>query len=126
MNTVHLVGDIGDKFGHEWNMNVSDYGEIVRLIECQREGFKQYLIESEENEIGFTIQRAGEYINDEQELLLNLNEEETEIIKGLYGTPELITISKVIGPEVTKALSDAMNSISGNTVEKKRGLAART
>ena len=55
-----------------------------------------------------------------------LNEEETEIIKGLYGTPELITISKVIGPEVTKALSDAMNSISGNTVEKKRGLAART
>ena len=76
MNTVHLVGDIGDKFGHEWNMNVSDYGEIVRLIDCQREGFKQYLIESEENEIGFTIQRAGEYINDEQELLLNLNEED--------------------------------------------------
>ena len=25
MNKVHLVGDIGDKFGHEWNMNVSDY-----------------------------------------------------------------------------------------------------
>jgi len=57
--------------------------------------------------------------------LINLNEEETEIIKGLYGTPELITISKVIGPEVTKTLSDAMNSISGNPIEKKRGLAAR-
>ena len=28
--------------------------------------------------------------------LINLNEEETEVIKGLYGTPELITISKVV------------------------------
>jgi predicted phage tail protein len=76
MNKVHLMGDIGDKFGYEWSMNVSDYGEIIRLIDCQREGFKQYLIESEENEIGFVIQRAGEYINDEQELLLNLNDED--------------------------------------------------
>ena len=76
MNKVHLMGDIGDKFGYEWSMNVSDYGEIIRLIDCQREGFKQYLIESEENEIGFVIQRADEYINDEQELLLNLNDED--------------------------------------------------
>ena len=58
--------------------------------------------------------------------LINLNEEETEVIKSLYGTPELITISKVIGPEVTKALADGINSISGNPIEKKRGLAART
>ena len=57
--------------------------------------------------------------------LINLNEKETEIIKNLYGTPELVTISKVIGPEVTKALANAINSISGNPTEKKRGLAAR-
>jgi len=76
MNKVHLVGDIGDKFGYEWSMNVSDYGEIIRLIDCQREGFRKYLIETEENEIGFVIQRADEYINDESELLLNLNNED--------------------------------------------------
>jgi len=76
MNTVHLVGDIGDKFGHKWSMNISDYGEIIRLIDCQREGFRKYLIESEENEIGFVIQRADEYINDEVELLLSLNNED--------------------------------------------------
>jgi len=76
MNIVHLVGDIGNRFGHEWSMNVSDYGEIIRLIDCQREGFRKYLIESEENEIGFVIQRANEYINDESELLLSLNNED--------------------------------------------------
>jgi predicted phage tail protein len=76
MNQVKLVGDIGDKFGHEWSMNVSDFGEIIRLIECQTEGFKEYLIQSEENEIGFVIERGKDYINDESELLLSLNEED--------------------------------------------------
>ncbi len=76
MNKVHLIGDIGDRFGYEWSMNVSNYGEIIRLIDCQREGFKKYLIDSEENEIGFVIQRAGEYIQEDSELFLNLNNED--------------------------------------------------
>ena len=33
MNTVHLVGDIGDKFGHAWSMNVANYSELIRLID---------------------------------------------------------------------------------------------
>ena len=56
MNTVHLVGDIGDKFGHVWSMNVANYSELIRLIDCQTEGFKQYLIGAEENGIGFVFQ----------------------------------------------------------------------
>ena len=88
MNKVHLMGDIGDKFGYEWSMNVSDYGEIIRLIDCQREGFKKYLFESEENEIGFVIQRADEYIKDESELLLNLNDEDIIITAVPIGAGE--------------------------------------
>jgi len=88
MNKVHLIGDIGDKFGYEWSMNVSDYGEIIRLIDCQREGFRKYLIDAEENEIGFVIQRAGEYINDEVELLLNLNNEDIIITAVPMGAGE--------------------------------------
>ena len=76
MNTVHLVGDIGDKFGHAWSMNVANYSELIKLIDCQTEGFKQYLINAEENGIGFVFQRADEYINDEKELLLSLNDED--------------------------------------------------
>jgi predicted phage tail protein len=57
-------------------MNVANYSELIRLIDCQTEGFKQYLIGAEENGIGFVFQRAGEYINDESELLLSLNDED--------------------------------------------------
>ena len=73
MNTVHLVGDIGDKSGHVWSMNVANYSELIRLIDCQTEGFKQYLINAEENGIGFVFQRADEYINDEIMDLLDDN-----------------------------------------------------
>ena len=30
MNKVRLVGDIGDRFGHEWVMNVSNYSELLQ------------------------------------------------------------------------------------------------
>lgn len=130
MNKVHLVGDIGDKFGHEWNMNVSDYGEIIRLIDCQREGFKEYLINSEQNEIGFTIQRGKEYINDETELLLNLNEEDiiiTAVPMGAgkggflgsgFGKIILGTILIVIGYYMPTIFKTAWGTATGTMVPK--------
>ena len=45
MHTVTLLGDIGDKFGETWTMNVEYVKDIFKLIECQRPGFKQYLID---------------------------------------------------------------------------------
>tara|TARA_R100001082_G_scaffold110790_1_gene91787 strand:+ start:385 stop:1134 length:750 start_codon:yes stop_codon:yes gene_type:complete len=87
-NNVQLVGDIGDKFGHEWSMNIESYSDIINLIDCQTEGFKKYLIESEENGIGFKIQRGEDLIQDEQELLLNINEEDIIITAVPLGAAE--------------------------------------
>lgn len=122
MNTVHLVGDIGDKFGHVWSMNVANYSELIRLIDCQTEGFKQYLLGAEENGIGFVFQRAGEYINDESELLLSLNDEDiilTAVPLGSKGGFMASGVGKIImgvimvvvgyymGPEGLKLISSA-------------------
>ena len=87
-NNVQLVGDIGDKFGHEWSMNIESYSDIINLIDCQTEGFKKYLIEAEENGIGFKIQRGEDFIQDEQELLLNINEEDIIITAVPLGAAE--------------------------------------
>ena len=88
MNKVHLIGDIGDRFGHEWVMNISNYSELLQLIDCQTKGFKKYLLECHENDINFTVQRADEY-QTQQELFLNLNDEDviiTAIPKGAEET----------------------------------------
>jgi len=87
MNKVRLVGDIGDRFGHEWVMNVSNYSELLQLIECQTTGFYNYLLEAEENGIRFLIQRADEYIS-ARELGLSLNNEDIIITAIPMGAEE--------------------------------------
>ena len=45
MTHVKLMGEIGEKFGTDWNMNVSNFRDVFRLIECQTEGFREYLVD---------------------------------------------------------------------------------
>ena len=94
MQTVHLKGELGERFGEKWSMNVNKVQDIFRLIECQRQGFRPYIQECIENEIDFTIQRGEEFI-DETELLLSLGKEDiivTPIPAGSKGK-----VGKIIG-----------------------------
>jgi len=61
-----------------------------------------------------------------------LASEEQSTLLNMYGTPELIVIAKIIGPEIHGVLSKKLNSIMNTTQDKvtskpkkKRGLAAR-
>tara|TARA_R100000951_G_scaffold26541_1_gene22472 strand:+ start:509 stop:1285 length:777 start_codon:yes stop_codon:yes gene_type:complete len=62
MTHVKLMGEIGEKFGTEWDMNVSNFRDVFRLIDCQTEGFKKYLVECAEKGIDFTIQNGEDLI----------------------------------------------------------------
>ena len=46
MRKVYLEGVLGDKFGHEWNLDVASPSEALQAIAVQRQGFKQYLIDA--------------------------------------------------------------------------------
>jgi predicted phage tail protein len=78
MQTVHLKGDMGNRFGEKWSMNVSNAQDIFKLIECQREGFKQYMLDCVENGVDFTVQRGEEFI-EETELMLSLGKEDITV-----------------------------------------------
>ena len=87
MQTVHLKGELGERFGEKWSMNVNKVHDIFRLIECQRQDFRSYMQNCIENDINFTIQRGEEFI-DETELLLSLGKEDiivTPITTGSKG-----------------------------------------
>ena len=43
MQTVHLKGELGERFGEKWSMNVNKVHDIFRLIECQRQDFRSYM-----------------------------------------------------------------------------------
>ena len=70
---VYLIGEIEKRFGSEFSMYADNYGEIIRNIDCNRPGFKEYLAECHNEGIGFTINFAGKYI-EEKELLTPIKE----------------------------------------------------
>jgi len=67
---VYLEGEIGEKFGREFTMNVDSFAEAIRCLDCNFPEFRQYMIESEDRGIGFVCDVSGNAIQDERELLL--------------------------------------------------------
>ena len=63
MTHVKLMGEMGEKFGSEWNMNVSNFRDVFRLIDCQTNGFKKYLTDCAEEGINFTIQNGEDLVD---------------------------------------------------------------
>ena len=65
------------------------------------------------------------YIAESLERFNQLSPDEVDALMSLYGKPELIVISKVLGPEVSKALGVAMNAIAQEKKPQRMGLGAR-
>lgn len=88
MQTVYLVGGI-ERFGNKWSTKCNNIRDIFKLIECQRQGFRQYLIDAAEADVGFEIRRGEEFLESPEELLLNgLGKEDiiiTEVPSGSKG-----------------------------------------
>ena len=99
MQTVYLKGELGERFGEKWTMNVSKVQDIFKLVSCQREGFDAYMQHCIENDIDFAVQRGEDYI-DESELMLSLGKEDitiTPIPVGSKGkVAKLITAALMI------------------------------
>jgi predicted phage tail protein len=78
MRKVYLIGEIEKKFGSEFSMFANSYADIIKNINCNRPGFKEYLLNSEKEGIDFTINYAGRDI-EEKDLLTPLKEGDVTI-----------------------------------------------
>lgn len=65
MTQVKLMGEIGKKFGTEWSSASSSVQDIIKLIDCQTEGFKDYLVDCHHKGIDFSFESGEELIGEE-------------------------------------------------------------
>ena len=80
MTQVKLLGELGERYGTDWSCGHKSVRDILKLIDCQTEGFKEYLAECHEKGIQFTIQNGDEFMEaDLNEMALN-NLKDTVII----------------------------------------------
>lgn len=70
MKKIILEGQLGEKFGSEWNLDVQSPAEAMHAIMSQRPGMRQYLAESEGIQ-GYEVLVDGASIEDETELLIS-------------------------------------------------------
>lgn len=73
---VYLQGEIAERYGSEFEFYVDSFSDTFRLLQANFPDFKKFLIECEEKNIGFTLQRGEEFINDEDDLLVPLKDED--------------------------------------------------
>ena len=70
MTHIKLMGELGEKFGAEWTSADSSMRDVLKLIDCQVEGFKEYLVDCHTKNIQFSIQNGDELFEDEEDLWL--------------------------------------------------------
>lgn len=71
---VILEGELGEKFGREFTINAESFKDVLHCLNSNFPSFKQYLLESEEKDVGFTCQVGEAPLTDERELLLGYPE----------------------------------------------------
>jgi predicted phage tail protein len=62
---VYLVGEMKKLFGSEFSIYSNSYSDIIKCIDCNRPGFRQYLVDCHEKGINFTIKSASKSIEEE-------------------------------------------------------------
>ena len=70
MTHVKLMGELGEKFGTDWHMATSSFRDIFKLIDCQTEGFRDYIRESADKGIDFNIINGEDLLEDGYSVIL--------------------------------------------------------
>ena len=79
MTQVKLMGELGEKFGSEWECVDTSIRDILKCIDCQTEGLKDYFSECHLKNVQFSIQTGENLIEEFPELYLNVAREEVII-----------------------------------------------
>ena len=70
MTHVKLMGELGEKFGTDWHMATSSFRDIFKLIDCQTEGFKEYIRQKADEGVDFDILNGKELLEDGYSVML--------------------------------------------------------
>ena len=96
MTHVKLMGELGEKFGTDWHMATSSFRDIFKLIDCQTEGFKQYILECNEKGLDFDILNGKDLLEDGYSVMLEKPEDIVVITPRAAGAGSLSDAFKVI------------------------------
>lgn len=108
LRNVYFEGELGDKFEKKFTVKSDTIQDVFRNAEANFSGFRKYLIECEEEGIGFIIDVADSNIEAEAQLLLPIK-------KGDITVTPVPAGSKGIGKIIAAAVIMYLVIVSGGT-----------
>lgn len=72
LRNVYLEGELQTKFGKKFSVDATTLQEVLRCADVNFDGFRKYMIDAVDEDLGFTIDVADSTINYEEQLLLPL------------------------------------------------------
>lgn len=70
MRKIYLEGEIAERFGTEFDVHATSIKEAISCLETNLQGFREYLVECYEKGVGFIFSVEDNYLQKDEELLL--------------------------------------------------------
>lgn len=93
---VYLDGELGAKYGRELTIDAENFAEVFKCLDCNFPGFREYLLECEQEGIGFSMEVGEAPITDEKELIMNFREGDMYISPQPAGAKGVVKIIAAI------------------------------
>ena len=69
LKTVKLYGELAEKYGKEWKLDVSSPAEAIKALCVNNVGMRQLLLDSERRQVGYQVVVGGKHLNEDDEVL---------------------------------------------------------
>ena len=99
MRKVYLEGDLGSTFQKSFSVEADTIQGALRCAEANFSGFKKYLVDCQEQDIGFTIDVADNQVEEECQLLLPIKSGDitiTPIPAGSKGVGKILAAIAIV------------------------------
>ena len=85
LRKVQLYGELGEKFGRDWTLDINNPVEAIKAIEANISDFRPYMVNSETKGIGYKIIVGKNYLNDLDELYWPVGKQPIKIVPVVLG-----------------------------------------
>jgi predicted phage tail protein len=85
LKKVTLYGELAEKYGKDWSLDVNSPGEAFKALDVNNIGFRQFVASSEQRGVGYKVIVGKSYINDYSELGHPSGRQEIKIIPVILG-----------------------------------------
>ena len=119
LREIKLYGELADRYGKDWLLDVDSPSEAIRALSANNPKFRSFLASSEERGVGYTVMVGKTYIQKQEEIYDPSGKQEIKFIPVMLGAKKdglkaiLIGAALIIAAPYAAAAITAMGTAAG-------------